>query len=160
MLIYDLHQAFDKAKIKYAVVGGYALAFHEIVRATVDVDLVLKLDLATFQKAEEALKSIGLQSRIPVRAHDIIQFRKEYIQTRNLIAWSFVDYKNPLRQVDILITMDIKSINVINMSVGGFKIPVVSLKDLVAMKKNAGRPQDLIDVGMIEKKMLEIKNEK
>ena len=160
MLIYEIYQAFDKYKIKYAIVGGYALAFHEIVRATVDIDLVLKLDLATFEKAEEALKSIGLQSRIPVRARDIFQFRKEYIKTKNLIAWSFVDYKNPLRQVDILITTDLKSIQVDHVSVGGFKIPVISLKGLLAMKKHAGRPQDLLDVAMIEKKLLEMKNEK
>lgn len=34
--------------------------------------------------------------------------RKEYIENRNLIAWSFVDYQNPSRQVDILITKDLR----------------------------------------------------
>ena len=108
MLIHDLHDAFAKEKIDYVIVGGYALAFHDLVRNTVDIDLVLKLDLESFEKAERALKSIGLQSRIPIRAKDVIQFRKEYIENKNLIAWSFVDYKDPMRQVDILITTDIK----------------------------------------------------
>ena len=160
MLIYEVHKAFEDFKIPYAIVGGYALAFHQIVRATVDVDLVLKLDLETFEKAEKSLKSIGLQSRIPVTAKDIIQFRKEYIENRNLIAWSFVDFKNPMRQVDILITMTLSSLKVEKISVAGFKIPVVSLTDLMKMKKKSGRPQDLLDVEMIEKRLKEIKNEK
>ncbi len=160
MLIYEISRSFAEKNIKYAIVGGYALAFHQIIRATVDIDLVLKLDLECFEKAEAALNSIGLQSRIPVRAKDIIQFRKEYIKSKNLIAWSFVDYKNPLRQVDILITTDLKNIAVENISVGGFQIPVISLKGLRDMKQKAARPQDLIDVTMIEKRMTEIKNEK
>ena len=157
MLVYEIHTIFEKYKIPYAIVGGYALAFHRIVRATIDVDLVIKLDLETFQKAEQALESIGLQSRIPVRAKDIIQFRQEYIDQRNLIAWSFVDYKNSLRQVDILITTDIKSIKVEKISVGGLKMSVISLKDLLRLKKAAGRPQDLRDVEMIENKLNEEK---
>ena len=155
MLIYDIHKVFEKYQIPYAVIGGYALAFHQIVRATVDVDLIMKLDLNTFEKAEEALKSIGLQSRIPVNAKDIINFRKEYIENRNLIAWSFVDYQNPIRQVDILITADIKSFKIEKITVGGLKIPVISLADLLKMKKKSGRPQDLLDVEMIQQRMKE-----
>ncbi len=160
MLIYEIHKAFEKAQVSFVVIGGYALAFHQIVRATVDIDLVIKLDIETFQKAELALNSINLKSRIPVRAQDIIRFRKEYIENRNLIAWSFVDFKNPLRQVDILITMDIKKIKIENISVGGYKIPIASLKDLLEMKKKSGRPQDLVDIQSIQKKLVEIKYEK
>ena len=155
MLIYEIHKVFEKHQIPYAVIGGYALAFHQIVRATVDVDLIMKLDLNTFEKAEEALKSIGLQSRIPVKAKDIINFRKEYIKNHNLIAWSFVDYQNPIRQVDILITADIKSFKIEKITVGGLKIPVISLADLLKMKKKSGRPQDLLDVEMIQQRMKE-----
>ena len=155
MLIYDIHKVFEKYQIPYAVIGGYALAFHQIVRATVDVDLIMKLDLNTFEKAEEALKSIGLQSRIPVNAKDIINFRKEYIENRNLTAWSFVDYQNPIRQVDILITADIKSFKIEKITVGGLKIPVISLADLLKMKQKSGRPQDLLDVEMIQQRMKE-----
>ncbi len=160
MLIYEIHKIFEKYEIPYAVIGGYALAFHQIVRATVDVDLIMKLDLNTFEKAEKALKSIGLQSRIPVNAKDIISFRKEYIENRNLMAWSFVDYQNPIRQVDILITADIKNFKIEKVAVGGLKIPVISLADLLKMKQKSGRPQDLLDIEMILQRIKENKNEK
>lgn len=153
MLLYEITDAFDKCRLKYAVVGGYGLALHGLVRATMDVDLVLSLTLADFELAEQTLKKIGLQSRLPVRAQDIIKMRKEYIENRNLIAWSFVDYKNPSRQVDILITKDLRKMKIKKVSVGNRKILVATLEEILKMKKEAGRPQDLIDIENIELKL-------
>lgn len=157
MFLYELTDAFTAAKVKFALVGGYALALHGVVRATMDVDFVLRLTQDDFELAEKTLNKLGLQSRIPVRAQDIIKMRKEYIEQRNLIAWSFVDYKNPSRQVDILITKDVGSMDIERISVGGRKIPVASLRELLKMKEEAGRPQDLIDIENIKAKLNEKK---
>lgn len=157
MLLYELTDAFEKSKLKYAVVGGYALALHGLVRATVDVDFVLSLTMQDFQIAEKTLSKLSLQSRLPLRAEDIIKMRQEYIDKRNLLAWSFVDFKNPSRQVDILITKDLKDLKVQNISVGNRKIRVASLEELLKMKIEAGRPQDLIDVKNIKEKLNEKK---
>ena len=97
MLLFEITDAFEKSKLKYAIVGGYAMALHGLVRATMDVDLVLSLTEESYQLAEKTLKSIHLESRLPIRAQDVIKMRKEYIEQRNLIAWSFVDYRNPSR---------------------------------------------------------------
>lgn len=153
MLLYELTDAFEKAKLKYALVGGYALAVHGLVRATMDVDFVLSLKLADFELAEKVLLSLNLQSRLPVRAQDIIKMREEYIKERNLIAWSFVDYKNPSRQVDILITKDFKDLKTVRISVGGRKIVVATLEALLEMKQESGRPQDLVDIQNIKAKL-------
>lgn len=157
MFLYEVTEALDDFKLRYALVGGYALALHGLVRATVDVDLVLSLRLEDFQRTEQAFKKIGLQSRLPIRAQDVIKMRKEYIENRNLVAWSFVDYSNPTRQVDILITKDVRKLEVQSISVGGKKISVVSLRQLLKLKIEAGRPQDLIDIKNIREKMNEKK---
>lgn len=157
MLLYELTDAFEKAHLKYAVIGGYALALHGLVRATVDIDFILSLTQKDFELAEKVLAQLGLNSRLPVRAQDIIKMRKEYIENRNLLAWSFVDYKNPARQVDILITKDLKRLKVQTISVAGRKINVATLAELLKMKKEAGRPQDLIDIQSIKDKMNEKK---
>jgi hypothetical protein len=155
MLLYEIIDEFDRDHLKYAIVGGYALALHGLVRATVDVDIVLSLKLDDFEKAEALLLKIGLQSRLPIRAQDIIKMRTEYIKNRNLIAWSFVDYKNPARQVDILINQDLRKTDTQNVSVGTRKIRVASLKELLKMKTASGRPQDLIDIENIKEKLNE-----
>ena len=157
MLLYEIVEAFDREKLNYTLVGGYALALHGLVRATVDVDLVINLKLEDFELAEKILGKLGLQSRLPVRAQDIIKMRVEYIKNRNLMAWSFVDFNNPSRQVDILITKDVRDLEVEKVSVGGRKIKVVSLRELLKLKQEAGRPQDLIDVQRIKEKINEKK---
>ncbi|OYZ13672.1 MAG: hypothetical protein B7Y39_17100 [Bdellovibrio sp. 28-41-41] len=157
MFLYEVIDSVESVKIKYAIVGGYALALHGIVRATMDVDLVLSLSLKDFELIEKAFLKIHLKSRLPIRAQDVIKMRKEYIEQRNLIAWSFVDYQNPTRQVDILITEDIANLDVEKISVGGRKIPVASLQDLLKMKLKAGRPQDLLDIENIRNKIDEKK---
>lgn len=159
MLLYEVTDAFDSVRLKYVLVGGYALALHGLVRATMDVDFVLSLKQGDFELAEKVLGKIGLQSRLPIRAQDVIKMRKEYIENRNLLAWSFVDYKNPSRQVDILITKDLRELEVEKISVGGRKINVISLKELLKMKTEAGRPQDLIDVKNIKEKLNEKKRQ-
>ena len=157
MFLYEIIDIFDRKKLNYALVGGYALALHGIVRATIDIDIVLSLKLADYELAEKCLGEIGLKSRIPVRAQDVIKMRKEYIKNRNLIAWSFVDYKNPLRQVDILIIKDLKNLDTISISVAGKKIAVASLKELLKMKSISARPQDLVDIESIKRKLNEKK---
>ena len=157
MLLYELTDAFEKAHLKYAVIGGYALALHGLVRATVDIDFILSLTQKDFELAEKVLAQLGLKSRLPVRAQDIIKMRKEYIENRNLLAWSFVDYKNPARQVDILITKDLKRLKVQTISVAGRKINVATLAELLKMKMEAGRPKDLIDIQSIKDRMNEKK---
>lgn len=153
MLLYEIVDVLSKKKIKYAIVGGYAMAIHGLVRATMDVDLVLNLKLKDFEQVETALEEIGLKSRLPVRAKEIFAMRREYIMNRNLIAWSFVDYQDPTRQADILITTDLKGLEVEQKSIGGHRVSVVSLKDLLKMKQSSGREQDLIDVQKIREKL-------
>ena len=157
MFLFQIIDAFEKEELQYAIIGGYAMALHGLVRATVDIDFVLNLNKNDFEKAEKILLTLGLQSRLPISANDVITMRKEYIENRNLLAWSFVDHKNFTRQVDILITHDLKKMDCVRISVGGRKISVASLPQLLKLKKISARPQDLIDIENIQKKIDEKK---
>lgn len=146
-------KAIQKLKsydVQFAVAGGFAVALHGAVRGTVDLDIVVLIDSNNFKKVENALIELGLTSRIPVTASDVFKFRKEYIEKRKLIAWSFVNYKNPSQVVDIIITHDLKKMKSENISIQGIKVPVLSKKSLIQMKKDAGRPQDLEDIKALE----------
>jgi hypothetical protein len=153
MLLFQIIDAFKEKKIPFAVVGGYALALQGLVRSTVDVDLVLNLKLSDFSHAEAALKEIGLTSRIPVRAKDVISMREEFIEKKNLVEWSFVDFAEPSRQVDIIITENLRDLKTTTISVGTRKLSVATLEELIRMKTVSGRPQDLVDIENIRKKI-------
>lgn len=147
MFIHDVCSALDKAKVPYAVVGGYAVALHGAMRGTVDVDVAIEWSLKNLQNTEKTLKELRLVSRIPVTAETVFHFREEYIQNRNLIAWNFYDPSNPLNQVDIIINYNLKSLREtkkVETTLGPIRI--LSLSELIKMKKASGRPQDLEDV--------------
>ena len=85
MFVLEVIKALQRHKVKHALIGAYALAFHGIVRATRDVDIAILLNAEQLKKTESALKSLNLTSRLPINAKDIASFRKEYIKKRNLI---------------------------------------------------------------------------
>ena len=150
MFIHDVCAALQKKKVPYAVIGGYAVALHGAIRGTVDIDIVINWSLKNLQEAGIALQSLGLVSRIPITAENVFYFRDEYIQNRNLIDWSFYDPKNPLNQVDIVINYDLTEARVESKKTTSGIIKYLSLRDLIKMKKAAGRPQDLEDVKALE----------
>ena len=151
MFIHDICLALDKAEIPYAIVGGYAVALHGAIRGTVDVDVVIQWSFKHLQATENVFKQMGLVSLIPISAETLFHFREEYIQNRNLIAWNFYDPSNPLNQVDIIINYDLRSAGaakIIKTSQG--MIRILSLNDLITMKKASGRPQDLEDIKALD----------
>ena len=151
MLLKKLVKSLQRYDVDYAIVGGYAVALHGAVRGTVDVDLVVNVDEESLAKAERALNDIGLKSRLPVSARDVAGFRDEYIQNRNMKAWSFINADDPTEVVDIVITDSLKDLNTIKKKVAGIAITVLAIRDLIEMKRRSGRPQDLEDIKSLEK---------
>lgn len=151
MFLLKVVKALNKKGVDYALAGGYAVALHGAVRATVDIDLVINISMDSFQKSESALNSIGLKSRLPVSGKDVFNFRKEYIENKNMIAWNFINPANPSELVDIIITEDLSNISTKNIEVFEVNISLISLKDLIRMKERTDRPQDIEDVKTLRK---------
>lgn len=151
MFLLRVCQTLTDAGVDYAIAGGYAVALHGAIRGTMDVDLVIRLKRADFEKAEKALKDMGLMPRLPVGATEVFNYREEYIRHRNLIAWSFWSPSNPADVVDILVTEDLTQCKVVKLPVAGQMLKVLSVADLIRMKTKAGRPQDIEDVAALKK---------
>jgi hypothetical protein len=151
MFLIEVVAALNSQRVPYAVAGGYAVALHGAVRGTLDIDFLISLKPKHLAGAEAALKSIGLISRIPVTHAEISQFRKEYIEKRNLIAWGFIDQKDPTRMVDLLLIDDISKHKTVTKKVRGVAIKILSIPSLIKMKKLSGRAQDLEDIKALEK---------
>lgn len=147
MFIYSVCNSLEKAKVPYAIVGGYAVALHGAPRGTVDIDIVISWTLDNLKKAQDILiKELGLVSRIPVNAENVFQFREEYIQKKHLVAWNFYDPKNPSKQVDLIITYDLPSTSIKNIHTERGIVSVLAKEELILMKQKSGRPQDLADI--------------
>ena len=72
-----------------------------------------------------------------------------------MVVFPMVDLKNPMRAVDLFARypLDFDALwsraDVIDLN--GIGVRVASIDDLIAMKRDAGRPLDLDDVGHLER---------
>lgn len=150
MFIHEVCAALNEAKVPYAVVGGYAVALHGVLRGTIDVDIAIVWTLKNLENVEKALKKLGLVSRLPIDARNLFLFKNEYMQNKNLVAWNFYHPSNPTKQVDLIINFDLKDGRTKSIKTDLGSIKVLSKQDLILMKKASGRPQDLEDVKALE----------
>ena len=126
------------------------MALHGAIRGTIDINLVFPWTERTLVLAEAALNGIGLVSGLPVSAREVYAFRDEYVRNRNLIAWTFHNPDDPLEQVDIIINYDLRGRRTKRVELASGPVTVLSIGDLIAMKRESGRPQDIEDIRALE----------
>lgn len=157
MFIRDLVAALDGHGVRYAVVGGVAVNLHGIPRMTYDVDVVVATDETNLRACREALGSLALVCRLPLRLETLAdpQLRAQYELERNLRAVTFTDPNEPLREVDVIVAPsrdpDGVTARASSVAAGGFEIRIASIDDLIAMKRLAGRKQDVADIEHLER---------
>jgi hypothetical protein len=78
MFLEKLAKELDKSKVPYAIVGGLALALLGAPRGTIDIDIVVEHSEVVFQRLEASLQRLGLTSRIPVKASEVLELLGEY----------------------------------------------------------------------------------
>lgn len=142
--------ALNRAGVRYAIVGGHAVALHGAVRGTVDIDVAISWSRKSLLATEKALNDLGLVSRLPITADDIFDFRNEYIENRNLTAWNFYNPNDLSIQVDIIITYDLKGKRTRRIQLAGGSIQILGIRELIKMKRASARPQDIEDVSALE----------
>jgi len=144
-------RALGDAGVDYAIVGGQAVALHGVVRGTIDVDVALRWSSSMLSRAEAALRGIRLVSQLPLTAAEVFEHRDDYVANRNLVAWNFYDPDSPLRQVDIVIAYDLAGKRTERLELDHGTASVLAIGDLIDMKVQSGRAQDIADVEALRK---------
>jgi hypothetical protein len=151
----DVAESLDEHGVEHCVVGGLAVNLHGIPRATYDVDIVVQRAAEPLRRCRRALEAIGLRCRLPLMLEALAEEREEDLQARNLVAVTFTDPNDPLREVDVLVAPPVPASELIErshyMESAELRLRVVSLVDLVALKRAAGRQQDLADLHHLER---------
>lgn len=150
--ILRLISALNDAGVDYVVVGGVAVVLHGHIRSTVDLDVTLDLSAGNVLRALDALRAEGLQPRLPVPAEQFADadIRRSWVEDRNLVAFTLIDPNDAFVEVDLLATSPIPYANLaadaVEIDLGGLPVRVASIRHLISMKRESGRPQDLADV--------------
>lgn len=148
--------ALNEVGVRYVVVGGLAVVLHGHPRLTADVDIVLDLEPVSAKKAMEALKSIGLKARAPVdpAAFADPRQRESWVADKGMTVFNLYSSVNPLLSLDLFVRDPMPFEQLWSRSqtidLGGVRIRVASIDDLIAMKRAAARPQDLSDIEALE----------
>jgi hypothetical protein len=144
-------------KINYLIAGGFAVNFHQVQRATVDLDLIVHLKEDNLILFVAMMTELGFVPRIPVKATDFIDhnIRKDWISSKNIKVFTFIKPDNPFEIIDVFmeepISFDEMWKNRFSLSAFGCILNVVGIDDLISMKKIAGREKDDYDIRQLER---------
>lgn len=143
----DFLRLLNNHKVEYMVVGGYALAFHGNPRYTGDLDIWINVTsknaLSMLQVVKEfGMQSLGLEEADFLRPGYITQIGYPPLRIdilNHIDGLEFKDAKKGMQSIDT----------------DGLLVRFIGLNDFVKNKLASGRPQDLLDIKEIQKKMSE-----
>lgn len=151
----NVFRALTDAKVKYVIVGGVAMNLLGCPRFTNDIDVLLALDDQNLQAMKKAMEAIGYERRIPLALDELGDEKRalQFIQEKNLLAYTFFNTKEPLYSVDIIVGPSLQFAEYADRQVltqvWGMQLPVVSIDDLIDMKKGSERGKDALDVASL-----------
>ncbi|MBL7892737.1 MAG: hypothetical protein JNL63_08905 [Bacteroidia bacterium] len=158
MLAYiDLFGELGKNKIRYLVCGGVAIGLHGIPRMTADIDILLDLEKENIEKFEKTIMRFGYLPLAPIPLSNLINEseRLRLKKEKNLIAYSYQSGSSNLMSIDVLIDSPIsfKQMwgNKIVRKHSDVEVNVVSVDDLIELKKYSNRLQDQDDIINLKK---------
>jgi hypothetical protein len=149
-----LLRAFSDAGLRYVVVGGLAVNAYGVIRATKDMDICPDPDPANLARLAALLRGleavqVGMDDFDatempfdPTRVEDLAQGGNFRLQTR----LGNLDVMQWLSGVAGELAYPTLARDVMTVELSGVSVPICSLAHLRAMKRAAGRPQDLQDL--------------
>lgn len=140
---FSIIEAFENNNISYAVIGGFAMAFHSTPRFTDDIDILIShSDLANAKKILRKLNFF--QSTDP---HPFLKV--------NLLLHRFVKtLENDYLVVDILCSEEKQFSKMVENAIKKEwekgVVSIVNQKDLIYLKKIRNSDQDKVDIKKLE----------
>ena len=141
----ELLKLFNKHKVRYCIVGAYAVAFYAKPRYTKDIDILVEPESGNARKIINALnefgfKSLGLKESDLNRPDKIIQLGYEPVRVDIITAIEGCNFKKVWQN---------KTIGIY----GKQKVFFIGIKELIKNKKASGRKQDKVDWEVLNSKI-------
>lgn len=143
----ELLKIFAKEKVKYLIVGGYAVAKHAEPRYTKDLDIWIGNSRENAERVFRSLKKFGA----PLTDITVEDFTVSTLVFQLGIEPSRIDILMGLKDLDFDDCWQRRASAVI----GELEIDFISIDDLIFNKQLAGRPQDLQDAENLKLKKKE-----
>jgi predicted nucleotidyltransferase len=139
----------EHAGVRYVVIGGIAATIYGSPSVTGDLDICYERSNANLQRLADVLRELHARLR---GALDDVPF---LLDAKTLKAGDSFTFVTNLGDLDILDTpsgtagYDDLRAGAETLDLDGLTVPVVSLDDLIRMKRAAGQPKDRIELEVL-----------
>ncbi|HDR14152.1 MAG TPA: hypothetical protein ENN79_01440 [Desulfobacteraceae bacterium] len=138
----DILHALSDEKVKFILVGAYALAAHGYPRATMDIDIWIMPSPDNAEAVLRALRNFGAP------LHNIT--RKDLEEDGTVFQIGVAP-----RRIDIItaatgLTFENTYQNAVLVNIDGIDVHILSIDDLITNKRATGRTKDLADAEALE----------
>ncbi len=147
--------------VEFVVVGGVAVQAHGYLRATADLDVVPNPTLLNLGRLGEALSDLDARPRratLPVDVTDP-QLLSRVPLAPLTTRYGRLDLLNIAHVSGAPGSFDELRGRALTVNLDGLAVSIVGLDDLLRMKRAAGRPQDLTDIGALTRTDEELERE-
>ena len=140
-----LLSTFNKHKVGYVIIGGYAVIFHGYERLTTDIDLLIEPTQENKTRIIAALKDFGIDKL----------FLKE-IESSHFSDAHVFSFGEPPRKIDLLtkinhVNYDTAIPKINYFTIDNEQIPVIGYHDLILSKMTNDRGKDKGDVEELQR---------
>lgn len=138
----DMLHALSDEKVKFLLVGAYALAAHGYPRATMDIDIWV---MPSPQNADAVLKAFRRFGA------PLLNLTKENLQEEDTVFQIGV----APRRIDIItaasgLQFEEAYARSLPVTIEGIEVHILSIEDIIRNKRASGRTKDLADAEILE----------
>ena len=141
----EFFKSLNSNKVKYLLIGGYAVIIHGYSRNTADLDVVVLNDAENAVRCVKALREFGFATK---ELNEKLFASEEKNLVKMGIAPVKIEILNYLEGADVREAYERR----VRKRVEDIELDVISLQDLIANKNKVGRLQDLTDVQKLKER--------
>ena len=130
-------ESLNSHQVKYLVIGGVAAIAHGSERNTFDLDILIEPTLENAQRLLQALLAANFGTAALITPEELL--RQEIVKFRD---WVLIDVMTAAPGLEWRQAWDRR----VTGEARGVTLPTISLEDLLASKRAAGRKKDLADI--------------
>jgi predicted nucleotidyltransferase len=134
----DFLSLLNENRVKYLLIGGYAVGYHGYPRNTADMDVWIGVDSDTAEKMVKVMVGFGFEENtvtpdVFLNRDGVIRMGVPPLRLEILMQISGVDFDSCYERR-------------VNAAIDGVKVSIISLQDLRENKRASGRFKDLSDL--------------
>lgn len=135
----DFLNALNQNNVEYIIVGGYAVILRGYSRSTGDLDIWVNKTISNFILLQKALRQFG----IPLEAVPQEQFFSEDFDVFSFgVPPNAIEIMTAVKGIEFVVAFNKATME----QVDDISIRVIHLKNLLEVKKAAGRGKDINDI--------------